>query len=95
MRAKSTSRVAWGPVCRRLRSEAGGLVVAPVRPEIDVPFVPMIASLAVGVRPEDQALRDDLDRAPVADLGRNAHHARGRGRPADRSAPAGLRIGGG
>lgn len=55
--------IAWGPVAGAYAREAGDVVLAPVRPEIDAPFVPMIASLAIGVRPEDEGLRDDIDRA--------------------------------
>jgi mxaJ protein len=55
--------IAWGPVAGAYAKAEGGMVVAPVKPEIDVPFIPMIASLAVGVRPDDEGLRDDIDRA--------------------------------
>jgi mxaJ protein len=55
--------IAWGPVAGAYAKAKGGIVVAPVRPEIDVPFIPMIASLAVGFRPGDESLRDDIDRA--------------------------------
>ena len=39
------------------------MTVVPVTPEIDAPFVPMVGSMAIGVRPEDEGLRDDLNRA--------------------------------
>jgi len=55
--------IAWGPSAGAYSKEKGGLTVAPVKPEIDVPFIPMVASLAIGVRPEDEALRDDIDLA--------------------------------
>ena len=55
--------VVWGPVAARFAREVGGMSVVPVRPEIDVPFVPMVASLAVGMRPGDEALRDEVDLA--------------------------------
>ena len=55
--------IAWGPQAGAFAKEVGGMTVAPVQPEIDAPFIPMIASLAIGVRPEDEGLRDDLDLA--------------------------------
>ena len=39
------------------------MTVAPVQPEIDAPFIPMVASLTIGVRPGDEGLRDALDLA--------------------------------
>jgi mxaJ protein len=55
--------IAWGPQAGAFAKEVGGMTVAPVQPEIDAPFIPMIASLTIGVRPEDEGLRDDLDLA--------------------------------
>lgn len=53
--------ILWGPVAGALAQAEGGLVVAPVQPEIDVPFLPMVGSFAIGVRPHDEALRDAID----------------------------------
>jgi mxaJ protein len=53
--------VVWGPVAGHYAREHGNVVVAPVRPEIDIPFLPMVASLAIGMRPDDVALRDLID----------------------------------
>ena len=53
--------VLWGPVAAAFAGE--GTALTPVRPEIDVPFTPMVASLAVGMRPGDEALRDAVDLA--------------------------------
>lgn len=39
------------------------MIVAPVQPEIDTPFIPMTGSLTIGLRPGDESLRDDLDLA--------------------------------
>lgn len=55
--------IAWGPAAGAYAKAKGGLVVAPVKPEIDVPFIPMVAPLTIGVRPEDEGLRDDIDLA--------------------------------
>lgn len=53
--------IAWGPIAGKFAQEVGGMQVVPVRPEIDIPFIPMIASLTIGVRPGDEALRDEID----------------------------------
>ena len=55
--------IVWGPVAGAYAKAKGGLVMRPVTPEIDAPFVPMIASLAIGVRPDDEGLRDDINLA--------------------------------
>lgn len=53
--------IAWGPQAGAFAREVGGMTIVPVTPEIDAPFIPMIASLAIGVRPGDEALRDEID----------------------------------
>jgi mxaJ protein len=53
--------IAWGPVAGEVAREIEGLRATPVNPEIDVPFIPMVASLAIGFRPGDEALRDEAD----------------------------------
>lgn len=58
--------VAWGPLAGAYAKREGALVLAPVKPEIDAPFIPMVASLTIGVRPDDEGLRDDIDRALAA-----------------------------
>lgn len=55
--------IAWGPAAGAYAKEKGGLVMRPVTPEIDEPFIPMIASLTIGVRPDDEGLRDDINLA--------------------------------
>ncbi|SNR69991.1 transporter substrate-binding domain-containing protein [Paracoccus sediminis] len=55
--------IVWGPVAGAYAAQKGGLTLAPVTPEIDMPFIPMVASIAIGFRPEDEGLRDDVDRA--------------------------------
>lgn len=55
--------IAWGPQAGAFAKELGGMTVVPVQPEIDAPFIPMVASLTIGVRPDDEGLRDALDQA--------------------------------
>lgn len=55
--------IGWGPTAGAYARVHPGLTMAPVTPEIDAPFIPMFASLAIGVRPEDEGLRDQLDAA--------------------------------
>ena len=56
--------VLWGPSVAPLVQARHDL--QSVTPEIDMPFLPMFASFAIAVRPEDEALRDALDRALAA-----------------------------
>ena len=37
------------------------MAIVPVSPEIDLPFLPFVFDIAMGVRREDQHLRDELD----------------------------------
>lgn len=53
--------ILWGPQAGHVLHE--GHVATAVAPEIDIPFLPMFASLSVGVRPKDEALRDAIDLA--------------------------------
>jgi mxaJ protein len=55
--------IVWGPTAGDFVRQRGGFTMTPVTPEIDVPFLPMVASLAIGFRPEDKGLRDDVDAA--------------------------------
>jgi mxaJ protein len=58
--------VVWGPLAgwfaRRSRVP---LVLTPVAPQIDVPFLPFVFDIAMGVRRDDPALRAELDRVIV------------------------------
>lgn len=56
--------ILWGPMAGHLAQD--GLSAQPVSPEIDIPFLPMFAALSVGVRPQDEALRDAIDHALAA-----------------------------
>jgi ABC-type amino acid transport substrate-binding protein len=54
--------VVWGPVAGYAALQAPEpLIVQPVSPEIELPFLPMFFSITVGVRPGDEALRDELN----------------------------------
>lgn len=55
--------IVWGPIAGAYAKAVPGLVMTPVSPEIDAPFIPMVASLAMGFRPDDEGLRDDVDGA--------------------------------
>jgi mxaJ protein len=58
--------ILWGPVAgyhaQRAETE---LVVRPVQPEIDAPFVPMVFSISVGLRTGDEDLKDLVNVALV------------------------------
>jgi mxaJ protein len=59
--------IVWGPVGGWYAARGGGaLDVVPVRPQIDLPFLPMVFDVSMGVRREDTALRDRLDSALAA-----------------------------
>jgi mxaJ protein len=59
--------VAWGPLAGYFapRQRVGGkpvpLTLTPVSPQIDLPFLPFVFDIAMGVRHGDTALRDSLD----------------------------------
>jgi mxaJ protein len=54
--------VAWGPLAAWAAARAPvPLALAPVSPQIDLPFVPFVFDIAMGVRRGDNALRDSLD----------------------------------
>ena len=54
--------IVWGPLAgwyaKRSRTR---LVLTPVKPQIDVPFLPFVYDIALGVRRDDPALRIELD----------------------------------
>jgi mxaJ protein len=55
--------VVWGPLAgyfARLQPEP--LTLVPVSPEIDLPFLPFVFDIAMGVRRDDAALQERLDR---------------------------------
>lgn len=54
--------VVWGPLAGYFaRRSAVPLRVVPVSPEIDVPYLPFVFDIAMGVRHGETALRDTLD----------------------------------
>ena len=54
--------VIWGPIAGYFaREQPTKLKVVPVSPQIETPFIPMVASISIGIRLGDEALRDRLD----------------------------------
>jgi mxaJ protein len=54
--------VVWGPLAGYFaRRSAVPLRVVPVSPEVDVPYLPFVFDIAMGVRRGDNVLRDSLD----------------------------------
>lgn len=55
--------IAWGPLAGyAARRQGTGLRLVPVSPEIDLPFRPFVYDISIGVRHEDRALQEELDR---------------------------------
>lgn len=57
--------IVWGPIAGYFAKQTGHLKIINVTPEIDIPFLPMVLSISIGVREQDEALRDLLNRALV------------------------------
>lgn len=56
--------VAWGPLAGWVAKHSDvPLDIVPVSPQIDLPFLPHVFDIAMGVRRTDVALRDSLERA--------------------------------
>jgi mxaJ protein len=54
--------VAWGPLAGYFaRKSAVPLDITPVSPQIDLPFLPFVFDISMGVRRGDSALRDQLN----------------------------------
>ena len=54
--------VVWGPLAGFFaRREPVPLEIVPVSPQVDLPFLPFVFDISMGVRREDTALRDELD----------------------------------
>ena len=54
--------LAWGPPAAYFaRSSPVPLDITPVSPQIDLPFLPFVFDMSMGVRRGDNALRDELD----------------------------------
>jgi mxaJ protein len=54
--------IAWGPLAGYFANRQGTpLDIVPVSPQIDLPFLPEVFDISMGVRRQDKALRDRLD----------------------------------
>lgn len=66
--------IAWGPLAGYFaRSSAVPLQLTPVQPQIDLPFLPMVYDISMGVRRADTELRDSIEAVLErrrADIGR-------------------------
>ena len=59
--------VAWGPMAGYFARMADvPLELVPVSPAVDVPFLPMVFDISMGVRHGDEALRQELERVLIA-----------------------------
>jgi mxaJ protein len=55
--------VVWGPQAGYFaRQERVPLDITPVSPQVDLPFLPFVFDISIGVRRGDNALRDELDK---------------------------------
>jgi mxaJ protein len=72
--------IVWGPLAGYFaRQEKVALEIIPVSPQIDLPFLPEVFDISMGVRREDKAFRDQLDsiiekRMPDIDAILDAYH---------------------
>ena len=58
--------IAWGPLAGYFAPrQTERLELVPVSPQIDVPFVPFVFDISMGVRWEDETLGDELDKVIV------------------------------
>jgi len=58
--------IMWGPVAGyHVAVRGADAMIVPVQPEIELPFVPMVYSITVGVRSGDEDLKDLINRALV------------------------------
>jgi mxaJ protein len=54
--------IAWGPLAGYFaQHEPAALELTPVSPQIDLPFLPFVFDISMGVRRGDDALRDELN----------------------------------
>ncbi|HEX5580562.1 MAG TPA: substrate-binding domain-containing protein, partial [Gemmatimonadaceae bacterium] len=55
--------VVWGPLAGYFVPRLGvPMRIVPVKPQVDVPFLPFVYDVSMGVRRDDPALRQELDR---------------------------------
>jgi quinoprotein dehydrogenase-associated probable ABC transporter substrate-binding protein len=63
--------VVWGPLAGYYaRREPVPLELVPVSPQIDLPFLPFVFDISMGVRRQDKALKEELDRILEREAGR-------------------------
>lgn len=55
--------VVWGPLAGYFARRHAGLEVVPVSPQIDLPFLPFVYDISMGVRRGDNAFRDEIEGA--------------------------------
>jgi mxaJ protein len=61
-RGEVDAAVVWGPLAGYFaRRSRVPLVLTPVEPQIDLPYLPFVFDIAMGVRRGDDALRDQVD----------------------------------
>jgi mxaJ protein len=54
--------IAWGPLAGYFAArQSVPLDITPVSPQVDLPFMPQVFDVSMGVRRQDKALRDTLD----------------------------------
>jgi mxaJ protein len=62
--------IVWGPLAGYFRRRVDPpLAMAPVTPQVDLPFLPMVFDIAMGVRRGEEAFRDELDEVLVRERG--------------------------
>jgi len=62
--------IVWGPQAGYFASrQRVPLKIVPVSPQVDLPFMPEVFDIAMGVRRQDKALKDELDSAIVRNRG--------------------------
>jgi mxaJ protein len=55
--------VVWGPLAGYFARRYAGLEVVPVSPQIDLPFLPFVYDISMGVRRGDNRFRDEIEGA--------------------------------
>jgi mxaJ protein len=55
--------VVWGPLAGYFAKRHAGLEVVPVSPQIDLPFLPFVYDISMGVRRGDNRFRDEIEGA--------------------------------
>ena len=57
--------IVWGPLAGYYQKRYSDVALTPVLPQVDLPFLPMVFDIALGVRREDTELQARLDRILV------------------------------